>query len=399
MNKALIVILATIALDAIGGGLIIPILPDLLKEVAGSGDIGWLFGLLIVAYSGMQFLFAPALGAISDRYGRRPVLLISLAGAMIDYLFMAFSPWGWALVIGRTIAGLSSGSMSVATAYITDITAPEDRAKRFGTMGAVMGIGFILGPVLGGTLAVEWLRMPFLVAALLNGLNLLLALFVLPETRRVREDGPQSRLSLEDLNPLRALIWLGSLKQLVPLVVVFTVFSMIAMIPGTLWSIYGIDRFGWEPLQVGISISGFGIGMALTQAFATGWFTRQFGDYGTILLGVVFDAIGFVFMGLATEGWMTFALIPFFALGGIIMPAVQSLATRGVSDDEQGRLQGVLASIGSVAAVVGPLICTAVYFSTRASLPGLVWFGGAALYVIALTIATVGRRRIEPAAA
>jgi len=399
MNKALIVILATILLDAIGAGLIVPILPDLLAEVSGDGDFGWLFGLLIAVYAGMQFVFSPVLGALSDRFDRRPVLLLSLAGALLDYLFMAFSPWGWALVVGRSIAGITSASMAVATAYVTDITAPEDRAKRFGSMGAMMGLGFVLGPVLGGTLALGWLRAPFLAAALCNAANLLLALFVLPESRRVAAGEASAPLRWSELNPLASLAWLGSLKSLLPVVVVFTLFSLIAMVPGTIWSLYGIDRFGWSPLDIGLSMSAFGIGMALTQAFATGWFTSRFGDYGTMLIGVGFDMLAFLLMGFASEGWMTYALVPLFALGGIIMPALQSLATRGVSEDEQGRLQGVMTSLGSVAAVVGPVLTTAVYFATREVAPAVAWFGGAGLYLVALSLATVGRRRIDPAAA
>lgn len=399
MNKALIVILVTIGLDAVGGGLIIPILPDLLEEVSGGDDIGWLFGLLIAAYAGMQFVFSPVLGALSDRYGRRPVLLISLAGALIDYLFMSFSPWGWALVVGRCIAGLTSASMAVATAYVTDITAPADRAKRFGSMGAVMGLGFVLGPVLGGTLAIEWLRAPFLAAALCNGANLLLALFVLPESRKPTDRDMAATLGWAELNPFAALAWLGRLKALLPVITVFMIFSLIAMVPGTIWSLNAVTRFGWTPLEIGLSFAAVGIGMALTQAFATGWFTTRFGDYGTMLIGVGFDMLAFLLMGFASEGWMTYLLVPLFALGGIIMPALQSMATRGVSEQEQGRLQGVLTSLGSVAAVVGPLLTTAVYFGTRDVAPGVVWFSGAALYLVALSFATLGRRRIEPVAA
>src|ERR1051325_11178918 len=171
MNKALIVILATVALDAIGAGLIIPILPDLLAQVTGNGDIGWLYGLMLVVYAVMQFIFSPVLGALSDRFGRRPVMLLSLAGTLVDYLVMAFSPAGWVLVVGRALAGITSANMAVASAYITDITPEAQRAQRFGTVGAVMSMGFIVGPVIGGVMGAWWLRSPFLVAALMNGLN------------------------------------------------------------------------------------------------------------------------------------------------------------------------------------------------------------------------------------
>lgn len=395
MNKARAVILTTIALDALGGGLIIPILPELLEQLSANGDMGLLYGFMIAVYAGMQFLFSPALGVLSDRLGRRPVLLVSLAGALVDYLFMAFSPWGWALVAGRTIAGLTSASMAVATAYITDITAPEDRARQFGRVGAVMGLAFVIGPVLGGVLSTTWLRMPFLAAALLNGINLLVALFVLPESRK---PGVEAKpLAFADLNPLAALAWLGSFRRLAPLVAVLTVFSLIAMVPPTIWSLYSMDRLGWDPMTIGLSMAVFGLCMAFTQAVLTGWFISRFGDFGTVLLGVAFDAMAFMVMGLADTGWVAFVAAPLFSLGGIIMPAMQSLVTRAVPDESQGKLQGVLTSLQSVAAVTGPVLCTAGYFATRTTMPGFVWLAGAGLYAVALLGTVTLRARLDPA--
>ena len=183
MNKALIIILSTVALDAVGIGLIFPILPALLREVTHSGQVDLLYGVMLAIYAAMQFLFSPALGMLSDRFGRRPVLLVSLAGAAIDYLIMAFAPSLWLLVAGRAIAGITSANMAVATAYLTDITPEAQRAQRFGLFHAMFGIGFIIGPILGGVLGDFWVRAPFIAAALLNGINFALALFVLPESR------------------------------------------------------------------------------------------------------------------------------------------------------------------------------------------------------------------------
>ncbi|MEQ1901718.1 MAG: Tet(A)/Tet(B)/Tet(C) family tetracycline efflux MFS transporter [Devosia sp.] len=379
MNKALLVILATVTLDAIGGGLIFPILPDLLKQVSPNGDISILYGGLLAVYAAMQFVFSPVLGALSDRYGRRPVLLLSMAGMMFDYLLMAFAPWGWVLVVGRTVAGITSANMAVGAAYVTDITPEAQRAQRFGLMGAMMGVGFIVGPVLGGVLGTWWLRSPFLAAAVLNGLNLLVALLILPESRK----GSGEKLSWKALNPLAPLVWLWEFKPLLPLVAVSVVFGLIAAVPGTIWVLYTADRFGWDASAIGLSLSLFGVTMAASQALLTGFFSKRLGDLGTVMLGVAFDVLAYVLMGLANQGWMGFAVTPLFAFGGIAQPALQSLFTSKVSQDKQGELAGVLTSLQSLAAVAGPVLCTALYFSTREIWPGTVWIVGAALYLLA----------------
>ena len=358
MNKALIVILSTVALDAIGAGLIFPILPDLLREVMGGDDFGFLYGLMLSVFAIMQFVFSPVLGALSDRFGRRPVLLLSLAGTLIDYLVMGLSPLGWVLVVGRAVAGITSANMAVASAYITDITPAAQRAQRFGTIGAVMSTGFIIGPVIGGVMGAWWLRSPFLAAALFNGLNLLVALFALPESRSTSQD----KFELKELNPLRPLLWLWTFKDLLPLVTVFVVFGLVAAIPGTVWVLYGAERFGWDSVHLGLSLSVFGVSGALAQAFLVGPLSRRFGDLGTLMIGVAFDMLAYTLMAFATQSWMGYAVAPLFALGGVAMPALQSLATSRVSDEQQGQLQGVLASLMSLAGIVGPVLTTALLF-------------------------------------
>ena len=379
MNKALLVILSTVAIDAIGAGLIFPILPDLLTEVTGGGDIGFLYGVMLAVYAVMQFVFSPVLGALSDRFGRRPVLLLSLAGTLLDYLVMAFSPLGWVLVVGRAVAGITSANMAVASAYITDITPAEQRAQRFGTVGAVMSLGFIIGPVIGGVMGAWWLRSPFLVAALFNGLNLLIALFVLPESRKASP----GTFALKELNPLAPLVWLWKFKPLLPLVTVYVVFGLVAAIPGTIWVLYGAERFGWDSVHMGLSLSVFGVSGALAQAFLVGPLSRRFGDLGTLMIGIFFDMLAYVLMAFAYQSWMGYAVAPLFALGGVAMPALQSLVTGRVSDDQQGQLQGVLASLMSLAGIVGPVLTTAVFFSTRSIWIGTIWLVGAALYLLA----------------
>ena len=379
MNKALIVILATVAIDAIGAGLIFPILPELLSQLTEGGDIGVLYGVMLAVYAVMQFIFSPVLGALSDRFGRRPVLLLSLAGTLIDYLVMAVSPLGWVLVVGRAMAGITSANMAVASAYITDITPADQRAQRFGLVGAVMSMGFIVGPVIGGVMGAWWLRSPFLVAALFNGINLAVALFVLPESRKAAE----GKFDFKQLNPLAPLVWLWNFKPLLPMVIVSVVFGLIAAVPGTIWVLYGAERFGWDSVHMGISLSVFGVSGALCQAFLVGPLTRRFGDLGTLMIGIGFDTLAYTLMAFADQSWMGYAVAPFFALGGVAMPALQSLLTSRVSDEQQGQLQGVLASLMSLAGIVGPVLTTAIFFSTKDIWIGTVWLFGAALYLLA----------------
>ena len=250
MNKALVVILAAVTLDAVGIGLIFPILPALLRDVAHTLEVAPLFGLMLALYSAMQFLFSPVLGVLSDRYGRRPVLLLSLAGAAIDYLLMAFAPELWMLVLGRAIAGITSANMAVATAYITDISAEEERARRFGYFHAMFGIGFIIGPILGGVLGEVWIRAPFVAAALLNGVNLALAYFVLPESRA---GDSTAKFDLANLNPFKPLGWALTFKALLPLMAIFVIMNFVGTMYGTVWALFGEDMFQWSGLMIGLS--------------------------------------------------------------------------------------------------------------------------------------------------
>ncbi|WP_449395806.1 tetracycline efflux MFS transporter Tet(30) [Devosia riboflavina] len=394
MNKALIVILATVAIDAIGAGLIFPILPELLAQLTEGGDIGFLYGAMLAVYAVMQFVFSPILGALSDRFGRRPVLLLSLAGTLVDYLVMALTPLGWVLVVGRAMAGITSANMAVASAYITDITPPEQRAQRFGLVGAVMSMGFIVGPVIGGVMGAWWLRSPFLIAALFNGLNLAVALFVLPESHKTAGGA----FDLKQLNPLAPLVWLWNFKPLLPMVIVSVVFGLIAAVPGTIWVLYGAERFGWDSVHMGISLSVFGVTGALAQAFLVGPLTKRFGDLGTLMIGVAFDTIAYTLMAFAYQSWMGYAVAPLFALGGVAMPALQSLLTSRVSDEQQGQLQGVLASLMSLAGIVGPVLTTAIFFTTKDIWIGTIWIVGAALYVLATPLfATVRQPKLATA--
>lgn len=382
MNKRLVVILSIIAIDAVGIGLIFPILPSLLRQVTGSGEVSVLYGVILALYSLMQFVCSPALGALSDRFGRRPVLLVSIAGAAIDLLVMALSKAFWVLLIGRAIAGMTAANLAVATAYVSDITAEHERAKRFGYLSAAFGIGFIVGPVLGGLLGAFWLRAPFFAAALINGVNFVLVFAVLPESRSVAP----ARFDLSAINPLGPMRRAAELTALLPLFAISLVFGLVGNIPGTIWVLYGQDRYQWDAVVVGLSLAAFGLCHAAAQAFLTGPIAARFGEIRTIVIGIVFDTSSFVVMGVATHGWVAFALAPFFALGGVGLPALQSLMANQVGSDKQGELQGVLASIASLTAIVGPLVGTSVYAATKHSWAGAVWILSASMYVFMIPL-------------
>lgn len=390
MQRALIVVFATIVLDAVGIGLIFPILPALLRDVTHTENVASYIGIMTALYALMQFVFAPVLGSLSDRLGRRPVLLISLAGASINYLFLAFAPNLWMLLLGRAIAGLTSANIAVATAYITDISSEDKRARRFGLFNAMFGIGFIIGPVLGGALGEYWLRLPFVAAALLNTGNLLLAFFMLPESRAPSGE----KIDLAALNPLRPLRWVFSVKSLLPITFIFFIFSATGEVYGSCWALWGSDTFQWNGLWIGLSLGAFGVCQTLAQAFLPGPAAKLLGERATILTGVASACAALVVMALATQGWMIFAIMPLFALGGIGAPALQSLATRQVEASRQGQFQGVLASAVSLAAIVCPLAFSSIYLLVRTQWPGAIWLS--VIVVYAVMVPLVLGLRFEP---
>ncbi|MBN4666731.1 Tet(A)/Tet(B)/Tet(C) family tetracycline efflux MFS transporter [Pandoraea nosoerga] len=378
MTKPLYVLLAILLIDAAGIGLIMPILPSLLREVSGGALSSFHYGALVAVYALMQFLCAPVLGALSDRFGRRPVLLVSLAGAAGDYLMLAFAPdLGW-LYVGRMLAGVTGANMAVASAYLTDITPDGQRAARFGQMGAAAGIGFIAGPVIGGVLGDMWLRAPFLLAAALNGLNLLMAGLVLPESRKPAAE----RSARVNLNAFSALRRLGGEPAVLPLAGIFGVVALVSQWPATLWILYGQDRFGWSNGIAGLSLAGYGVCHSLAQALVIAPLVARMGEVRALVFAVICDALGLALLCIASAGWAPFALLPLFAFGGIAMPALQAMLTREVDESRQGELQGTLASVTNLLGVAGPLIVTGVYAASREIHPGIVWAVGAAAYLL-----------------
>lgn len=383
MNKALLFILVTITLDAIGIGLIMPITPDLLRSISHDINVSSHYGIFLALYALMQFVFSPILGTISDRFGRRPVLLISLAGAAVDYVIMAYAPNLTILYIGRIISGITGANMAVATAYIADISEEKDRTKRYGYMHACFGLGFVIGPLIGGVIGSIDVHYPFLVAALLNGMNFLVGIFVLPESHSKEKRRP---IVLKRLNPFSSFMWVFSMKPLIPLLIIFTILNLIGQFPMSLWAIYMHDKFSWDLKMIGYSFAAFGIFHAAAQALLTGPVSNRFGNRYTIILGIAADMIGLTLLGLATKGWMVFALIPFFCISGLAFPAGQALISNKVPEEKQGELQGTIVSLISFVSIIGPLMATGGYAWLADHWTGAIWICAAGLYLLCLPI-------------
>ncbi|WP_034158391.1 Tet(A)/Tet(B)/Tet(C) family tetracycline efflux MFS transporter [Sphingomonas sp. ERG5] len=382
MTKSLAVILSIVILDAMGIGLVMPILPAMLRALLHSDDLGWRFGAFLSLYALLQLLCAPILGSLSDRFGRRPVLLISMAGAVIDYIFMTLAPSFWWLFLGRAIAGVTAANGSMAAAYLTDIVPEDRRARAFGYLSACFGLGFIIGPALGGVLGAYWLRAPFVAAALLNALNLLVTLFVLPESHTART----GKLDRQAFHPFAPMRWAASFPALLPLLAMFIILALVGEVGGTVWVLYGQDKFAWDSIMVGLSLAGFGLFHALAQALVAGPVSERWGEQRAVIIGIVADTIAYFAIAFTTRGWFAFLLFPLFCIGGIGAPALQSLLSKQVDDADQGRLQGVLTSMSSLVSIVGPLIISEGYFASRGFFPGLVWVAGAMLYLLCLPI-------------
>lgn len=342
----------TVFLDMVGIGLIWPVLPRLIEDVSGTdlaGASAW-NGWLFVAYGLTQFLFGPTIGNLSDAYGRRPVLLLSVFGLAVDYVLMAFAPSLIWLFAGRLVAGVCGASFTTANAYLADITAPEERAKVFGWMGAAFGLGFIVGPAIGGLLGEFGPRIPFFVAAGLSIANFVYGYFVLPETLSKEHRRP---FSLARSNPVGALKVFSTYRGVVPLgIIMFGYFAATSVYPA-IWSFWGIARFGWTEATIGLTLAAFGLIMAITQGFLTGPIVKAMGEWNVVLLALVTSVIAAVGYGFAPSLMAVIVLFLVHAPEGFVQPALVALMSREAPENAQGELQGGIASLQSIASLVG----------------------------------------------
>lgn len=399
---AFVFILVMVAFDFLAFGIIAPVLPDLIRQFEGgdfarASDVVGYFGF---AWATMQFIFSPILGAWSDRFGRRPVILISCFGLSIDYIFMALAPSLGLLLVGRIISGITTSNVSTAFAYITDVTPPERRAKQFGLISAAFGIGFVIGPAVGGYLGNMNLRFPFWAAAILSLGNALYGYFILPESLPPER---RAKSAWHMANPLGSLTLLRSHAELAGLSVVVTLYYLAQNSLPSMWALYTEYRYGWDRQDVGLSLALVGVSAAIVSGILVGPFVKRFGERRSVLAGLFFGTLGFAGFALATRGWMLLAVIPFIALWGIAAPAVQSLMSRRVDHSSQGKLQGAINSLRAVTGMTGPVLFTQIFAlaiapSARIRLPGAPYHLAALLLLSSLLLAVyVTRPRVESA--
>jgi DHA1 family tetracycline resistance protein-like MFS transporter len=374
-NRALTFIFITILIDCTGIGVIAPIVPRLIEELTG-GDLseasqygGW----LTFSYAIMQFLFSPILGGLSDRFGRRPVLLISLFGLGLDYVFCAFAPTIAWLFLARFIAGICGASFTTASAYIADVSPPEKRAQNFGLVGAAFGLGFIVGPIIGGVFSQYGSRVPFMISAGLSLLNFIYGYFILPESL------PQEHrraFEWKRANPIGSLARLKQYPTILGLVSTMVLLYIAGQAPQSTWTYYVIEKFRWNETWVGYSLGFIGLTVAIVQGGLIRVAIPKLGQRKAVFTGMIFSILGFTLFAFATQGWMMFAFMIPYALGGLAGPAVQGLISSQVPPNEQGELQGALASLASMTSIVGPLLMTHLFaYFTKPEAP--VYFPGA----------------------
>lgn len=389
-NPAILFIFITLLIDVIGIGLIIPVMPKLITSlIYGSiSDASKYSGWLTFAYALMQFLFSPMLGNLSDKYGRRPILLLSLFGLGIDYIFLSFAPSiGW-LFIGRTVAGIGGASFTTATAYIADISNEENRAQNFGMVGAAFGLGFVIGPAIGGLLGGFGARVPFMVAAGLSLCNCLYGYFVLPESLDITH---RREFDWKRANPIGSLKQLLKYEDLKGLIVSYFLIFLGGMAIQSTWSFFTIQKFNWTEKMIGISLSVVGLLIAIVQGGLIRVVNPRLGNKRSMYVGYIFYAIGLFLFAFASQSWMMFVFLIPYCLGGFCGPALQSVMSAQVPKNEQGELQGGLTSLMSLAAIIGPPLMTNVfaYFTKDTApfhFPGAAFFLGAIIMLAAFVV-------------
>ncbi len=385
-NWTMMVVILTVMIDSMGIGIVIPVTPALLMDVLPGATLAeaaiW-GGILTSLFSVMQFLFGPFLGTLSDQFGRKPVLMVSLFVMVGYYAVMVFAHTVWLLLLGRLIGGITAATHATATALVADVSAPKDKAARFGLLGAGFGMGFVLGPVLGGMLG-EWgPRAPFVAAAFLSALNFLMAWLILPETVT---DRIRRRFEWRRANPLGAIRAISQFPGLGSMLVVYLIYAIATAVYAAVWPFFTAERFGWSPAMIGVSLTIYGVCFAIVQGALVKPAIKRFGEYRTVVIGFGFEMFGLLLMSVMTNGTILLGFIPIAALGVIGQPALQAILSVGTSGDSQGILQGVVASLSAISMIIAPVSMTWV-FSTFTEESAAIYYPGAPFAVSALLLA------------
>ncbi len=376
-KTALVFILITICLDSIGLGIIIPSFPTLVSQTAhvSIDESSKYYGLVLGSYAFMQFLFSPLVGNLSDRFGRRPILLLSVLGMGLDYIVMFFAPDLFWLVLGRAVSGIFGASYTTAAAYIADISSPENRAQNFGMIGAAFGIGFVVGPAIGGLLTDLGPRAPFMAAAIFSLINYIYGLLVLKESLPASD---RRKFELKRANPLGALLQMGRFKKLKYLFVVSFLLILTNMSVHSAWNYFTISKFGWTTKEVGMSLAVVGVCFGIVQGAAAGAIIKRLGEKGAASLGLgilFFTLVGISFIP-GGMGWMMYLIVAPYALSGIVDPAIRTIVSKGTANNEQGELQGVFTSMMSLGEIIGPQLFMWIFYTARKEYPSEDWSYG-----------------------
>ena len=391
------VIFTTVVLDSMGIGIIIPVMPALFAEVTGTekiSDIAIWGGLLASTFALMQFIFGPILGALSDRYGRKPILLLALFVMAAYYLLMGFAQTLWLLFLGRLIGGITAATHATANAYMADISSPEEKAARFGMLGAGFGLGFVLGPLIGGLLG-EWgPRAPFFAAAMLAAANGVLCYFVLEESLKTKN---RREFMWYRANPIGAILDLRKFEGIYSLLLVFLLFTIGTSIYAAIWPFFTVERFSWSPGMIGISLTIYGVCFAIVQGVLVRPAIKIWGEKKTIIIGFCFEFSAMVTFAFLTDGKILIILIPLASLGVLAQPAIQAILSKSVGDDRQGAIQGVASSLNAIAMVITPITMTWILavFSDKTEkyyFPGMPFLFSALMVLLCLFI--ISRRKL-----
>ncbi len=398
-KTALLFIFITILVDVIGIGIILPIIPDFIMQLTGEGTHkAVIYGMwLTTAFAGMQFFFSPVLGELSDKFGRKPILLLSLLGLSIDYLIHAWAPTIIWLFIGRFLAGITGASFTVASAYIADISTAEEKAKNFGLIGAAFGLGFIIGPGIGGYFGEINIRLPFYIAAGLTFANFIFGLLVVPESLKSEN---RRAINFYKMIPGVSLVGLRNYKGVLLLISAFFLANLAGQALPSVWSYFSIERFNWSPKEIGVSLVAVGVLVAFVQGFLVGKANTWFGKKNVVTYGFLFWTLGMFLFSQASEPWMLYAFLIPYALGGVAGPTVQGIISNQVSEKEQGNLQGSITGLVSITAILGQLLFAPIFYyfvrpETEIYFPGASFALAAVLLLVAFILAKIAMNRIN----